>query len=272
MKKYIKASIRESYHIILTIFNTSIFYVLGRRQKYKNIMNELKDSHLGGKCFVICNGPSLRGEDLDRIKDYGIYSIGINVISRIYSKTKWRPDMLIRNERTLPFYGYGKYILPPGSELIVKNIRDYATSLFSKGKKIFVKIDCDRKYLDEPKFSTNGTEILYSIGTSTYLALEMAYHLGFREIYIIGCDMSYAVNLAKDGSIYYNKEGKNYFFENDNSIQKNVYPNPTWEQIVALDFADKFSRENGFRIYNATRGGCCESFERVDFDSLFPQK
>ena len=68
----------------------------------------------------------------------------------------------------------------PEKSVIIKNQRDYFTSLLQKGKKIYVKIDGDLKYLDTPKFSTNGTELLYSVGTSTYLALEMAYHLGFR--------------------------------------------------------------------------------------------
>ena len=33
--------------------------------------------------------------------------------------------------------------------------------------------------------------------------------------------------------------------------------------------AERYSRQHGFRIYNATRGGKVEAFERVDFDSLF---
>ena len=38
---------------------------------------------------------------------------------------------------------------------------------------------------------------------------------------------------------------------------------------VAFEFAEEYSKEHGFRIYNATRGGALEAFERVDFDSLF---
>lgn len=263
-----KIILKTLYFNCLSMINIPIFYLLGRRMKYKRVMENLKDSHLGESCFVICNGPSLRPEDLDKIHEKGYYSIGINFISGIYPRTKWRADMVIRNERTLPFRRYLKSKTLPEKGVIIKNQRDYFTSLLQKGKKIYVKIDGDRKYLDTPKFSTNGTELLYSVGTSTYLALEMAYHLGFRKIFIIGCDMSYAVNMRKDGTIYYNKDGKNYFYEDNNSIPKNVYPNPTWEQIVALDFVEKFSRENGFRVYNATRGGCCESFERIDFDTL----
>lgn len=43
-----------------------------------------------------------------------------------------------------------------------------------------------------------------------------------------------------------------------------------WEwQTKAYEAAELYSREYGFRIYNATRGGCLEVFERVNFDSLW---
>ena len=37
----------------------------------------------------------------------------------------------------------------------------------------------------------------------------------------------------------------------------------------AFQKAELYSRAHGFRIFNATRGGKLEAFERVDFDSLF---
>ena len=36
--------------------------------------------------------------------------------------------------------------------------------------------------------------------------------------------------------------------------------------------AENYSRNHNFRIYNATRGGKLEMFERVEFDSLFYKK
>ena len=39
--------------------------------------------------------------------------------------------------------------------------------------------------------------------------------------------------------------------------------------LQAYKKAEIYSRRNDFRIFNATRGGKLEVFERVDFDSLF---
>ncbi len=47
------------------------------------------------------------------------------------------------------------------------------------------------------------------------------------------------------------------------------------EELQILVFRNAYKRakaasvEYGFKIYNATRGGCLEEFERVNFDKLF---
>ena len=46
-------------------------------------------------------------------------------------------------------------------------------------------------------------------------------------------------------------------------------PAPTWELQTAFEAAEKLSGKYGMKLYNATRGGKLEAFERVDFDSLF---
>ena len=48
-----------------------------------------KDKHLGQRCFIIGNGPSLKAKDLDKIK--GEFSFGANMIYKIFPETNWRP-------------------------------------------------------------------------------------------------------------------------------------------------------------------------------------
>ncbi len=42
--------------------------------------------------------------------------------------------------------------------------------------------------------------------------------------------------------------------------------------IYAFNVAKEYADQNGVKIYNATRGGMLESFERIDLDSLFSNK
>ena len=42
--------------------------------------------------------------------------------------------------------------------------------------------------------------------------------------------------------------------------------------ILAYKEAKRISEEKGIKIYNATRGGMLEVFERVNFDDLFKRQ
>lgn len=51
--------------------------------------------------------------------------------------------------------------------------------------------------------------------------------------------------------------------------KKKKHAAATWEMDIAYEYAQKFAKENNIHIFNATRGGHLEVFERVAFDSLF---
>lgn len=265
----IKLQIKIIYRKFLTCINLPFYYILGQNKRDKILWEGLHNRYLGKRCFIINNGPSLRAADLDKIHQNGDFSLGINIISRIYPQTKWRPNILLVTEDGA--YKRKNKSLVSNCEAGLKVLKNtnFLRSAFFKGNKVYVKLKESRCLLDFPKFSVDASKFLYSIGTSTYSTIEIAYYLGFREIYIIGCDMSWAVNMNRDGSIYYNESGQNHFYGKDKDVQSNVVPNPTWEFKAAFAAAEKFSYQYGFRIYNATRGGCCEEFERVDFDTLF---
>lgn len=269
MKDKIKLYVKIGYRKILSAINIPFYYILGQNQKDRVLWEGLRNKYLGKRCFIINNGPSLRATDLDKIHQNGDFSLGINIIARIYPQTEWRPDILLLTEDGA--YKQKNKNIVSNCEAGLKVFKDtnYLRSVCFKGNKVFVRLKESRRLLDFPKFSVDASKYLYSIGTSTYSAIEIAYHLGFREIYIIGCDMSWAVNKNRDGSIYYNESGQNHFYGKEKDVQSNVVPNPTWEFKAAFSAAEKFSYQYKFRIFNATRGGCCEEFERVDFDTLF---
>ena len=51
-----------------------------------------KDKHKGCRVFIVGNGPSLNKTNLDLIKDE--FSIGMNRISLLFNKTKWKPIVI----------------------------------------------------------------------------------------------------------------------------------------------------------------------------------
>ena len=53
-------------------------------------LEKYKNSHLGERCVLVANGPSLISEDLDKIKHE--WTFGCNKIYYMFPKTSWRPD------------------------------------------------------------------------------------------------------------------------------------------------------------------------------------
>lgn len=257
------------YHTSWMYLHILQFRLSGKNKENREKILMLKDKYAGRRCFIVCNGPSLRIEDLNKIHEHGDISIGINLIGRIQNQTAWRPTVLNAVDACI-FLPKNKGVVEKTEcEVTIYSQEDYYRVKNWKGNKCFLYLKRSRKYLDAPQFSTELEKYVYSIGTSTYQAIEVAAYMGCKEIYIIGCDMSYAANISRDGKITYNDAGRNHFYAAKDDSMKQIEPYPIWEMETAFDAARMFGDKLGICIYNATRGGKLESFERVDFDSLF---
>jgi hypothetical protein len=217
----------------------------------------LRNKHRSERCFIVCNGPSIEMDDLDKIAESNIVSFGTNYIYKIFSQTAWRPDyytlsdtILIRQlgeiDKTVTcpkFINLDGAVLADGIEY--DNAYFYSTNL----KEI---------YLMNTIKPSVGTEMhnLSAGFTVCFYMLQIAFYLGFKEIYIIGCDNTSYHQSAKH--IYDNNNSKKIFTVTDFSNEMNL------QFSAARDYAEK----NGIEIYNATRGGELEVFERIDFDEI----
>lgn len=121
----------------------------------------------------------------------------------------------------------------------------------------------DESYKDgnAPRFSEEFQKYAYDGRTITYTCLQMAVYMGFKEIYLLGVDFNYTPDVYAEANHFagYHPEG--------DSVRRNPFPRE--KQILAYESAKKYADAHGINIYNATRGGKLEVFERVRFDELF---
>ena len=222
------------------------------------LLLSIKNIYKGRRAFLICNGPSLNAKDLDRIAINGELSIASNKIYKIFDYTQWRPDLYaflndvpdsIKNEI---------------SEIPAK-FKFYKKESFRCTKHVSgVKIWIEANYHDG--FSTDLSKSCHVISTVTFSMLQILYYLGVREVYIIGCDNSYEKEVTKEGKIVSNQTQASHFYKTKDESGKIGDIN---QMNHAYQLAKKFADKHDFHIYNATRGGHLEVFERVDFDALF---
>lgn len=232
--------------------------------KFRNI-------HRGKRCFIIGNGPSMRLEDLETLHRNHEICFGANKIYRIYDQTKWRAD----------YYGLADYRGAmdcmydldriPGELFIGEGCYEY--ELFHSVPVNRFHVIREDYYPNYPRFSADITRGCYAGNTITYqFGIQVAAYMGFSEIYLLGVDHSYT---SADITAEDNHFIKDYYRIGERDKYSEINPICTgeeykWEwQTKAYEAAELYSREHGFRIYNATRGGCLEVFERVNFDSLW---
>ena len=243
----------------------------GKKKSSEEYLKTVKNKYKGQRCFVIGNGPSLTPEDLDKLNDE--ITFASNRIYKIFDKTDWRPtyfgmvdegvaelDGVIEGINS--FECEKKFVLQEGYYIFKK----------IKGEPCFLHGWYERKYLDNPEFSEDLIQGVYSIATITYMMIQIARYMGFQEIYLLGLDNRYAYSRMRDGSVVRNEGVVNYFGENGIALPDPREAVGSWEMDIAYEYAEKYSKEHGFRIYNATRGGFLEKFERVNLDEVLSKK
>jgi len=235
-------------------------------RKYKNFYE-------GRRCFIIGNGPSLTVSDLDKIKNAGEISIASNSIYNLYDKTEWRPTIY-----TISDFLEIKHTLKEISAL-KPELKIVAMSavgrVFNVDNAILLKlIDKDEKE-EKVFFSDDISNCIYDGATVTYTSIQCAVYLGFKEIILLGVDHSFAQERTKDG-LKINTGIKNHFenyltdyAKESGSDDEEYFIFPVDFATMAFEKAKEYTDAHGIKIFNATRGGKLEVFERVDFDALF---
>lgn len=265
------SEIKKLVHSFIKYIRYALSYLWvllsGQKAESNRYLKELKDKYKGGRCFIIGNGPSLTGQDLEMLKNE--ITFATNKIYKIFPRTTWRPTYYgMLDEGVGRSEGVSEGA--SGIDCCMKFFRMEGWYAFHKirGRKCYLHSWWSRKYLDDPHFSLNLCNGVYTIATVTYMMLQIAVWMGFKEIYLLGMDNRYAYSRQRDGTIVRNEGAASWFSDNGQELPDPSTAGATWEMDAAYEYAEKFSREYGFRIYNATRGGFLEKFERVNLDEV----
>ena len=231
-------------------------------------LKTLKGIHAGKRCFVIGNGPSLTGKDLDEL--CGEYTFAANRIFKIFQETSWRPsyymtlDLRVIREvqEQLKDYELG-HIFVHWSRSKIRGATNKLTRVYCEQ----LAFDIHRtRYNDTSAYFSEDVSDHFSTGwTVTFAMIQLAVYMGFTEIYLLGVDHSYSHTIDDSGKANFDPTVQDYF---DNRKYKNTYPARLQSAQYSFEIAKEYCDNHGIKIFNATRGGKLEVFERVDFDTL----
>lgn len=240
-----KKSLSSKYHL-MDIYQ-------GTTKEHPELL-KFKNLHAGKRCFVIGNGPSLKISDLEILKKNNEICFASNFIIKVFDDTDWRPDYYVILD--YDFFRIMPDNLQKNGENIIRFIADTSLDMNPENKDYVYTY---QSIYDGEKitFSADLVTGIYTAKTVTYDMLQIAAFMGFKEIYLIGVD---GFDMAE-------KVFTHFYETNQRKDEVIASMYPVW--LEGYRKADEYSRANGFRIFNATRGGYVEIFDRVDFDSLF---
>lgn len=261
---------RIKYTILFKAAGKGIFLTENERR-----ISALKNIHQGKRCFIIGNGPSLNLLDLTKLKDE--ITFGVNAIYLNREKMECYPtyyvveDNLVAEDRFAEINDYH------GSKL--KFFGTYLSYLLKKDPET-IYINVLRNYADKKNFPVFSKDVVRRLcvgGTVTYLCLQLAYYMGFTEVYMIGFDHNYII---PDSAEITNKRETGFDIKSTEDDPNHFHPSyfgkgyrwhdPNVERMeVGFRKAREVFEADGRNIYNATAGGKLEAFNRIDYNSLF---
>lgn len=259
---------RQLIYKIEPLYRFCIYYVAYKNNKfYKRLLKSkktikelnLKNKFLGKRCFIIGNGPSLTVEDLNKLRNEDCFAS--NLIFKIFNKTDWRPKFYFIQDRyakignfldktKISYIFIGDYFWRT-REFNNKNAYCFHTKRIIKNKNL--------------KFSTDVEKCIYDGGTITYTMLQIAVYMGYKEIYLLGMDHNYERVIDNKRKITINNHQKSHFFDDENKNE--VIANLELMEN-AYKAAKKYTDRNNIKIFNVTRGGRLEIFERKNLDEI----
>jgi len=275
MKKYLKSFLQKMYisgFLPLKVLEEPSFYFSNKKE-----ILDFKDKYKGKRCFIIGNGPSLNKIDMALLKDE--YTFGVNSIFYMTERNGFRPTFYMVEDNHVIYDN-------------LDEINDYDVSykffptiykpVIKKSKNTFF-FRMNRGFYEEkspnytiPRFSINCDKCMYAGQSVTIMNLQLAFYMGFTEVYLVGMDFNYEVS-EKDqvngNDILSTEDTDNNHFDPRYFGAGKKWHDPKLENVlVSYKFSKIIYEHFGRKIYNATPGGKLEVFERVVYADLFENK
>ena len=236
-------------------------------------LKQFKDKYKGKRCFIIGNGPSLNKCDLSLLKDE--YTFAVNGIFYKTEEMGFKPtfymveDGHVVDDNLKKINEYNptfKFFPALYKDKIVKTDNTYfftADLGFYRGNHYSFEI---------PRFSRDFSQIAFCGQSVTYLNMQLAFYMGFSEVYLIGMDFSYNVRETDEkrgATLITHDEDINHFHPDYFGKGKKWHDPKVHNVAKNYEYAKMIYEWNERKIYNATVGGKLEIFERKDYFELF---
>lgn len=265
-----------------------------KRQKkedfYLKKVSKFKNIHQGERCFILGNGPSLNKVNFSLLKNEVTFSV--NQLPRNEKYHELTPTYHMWADRLffelndddpgdMELLDVMKAVNTPNNYPVVF----YEITALPMIKKYHLEDEINIEYFKLVSMNLdimmrNQLDFTHSIPnmpTVVHTAICLAVYMGFSEIYLLGCDCTGFINIAKNKMA----QGKEVVYgysvsDNERQRMKKVSNQRTIKDelksfVELFDLYDslyKYCKKNGVELFNATEGGLLESIPRVNLEDV----
>jgi hypothetical protein len=277
MKFTIRLFVPPILIILLKLFKNNVLEVQWKKIIRTNKL--LKNIHQGERCFILCNGPSVKEQNLKYLKNEIVFSVSSGYMHAAYEEIKPRYHVV-------PQITFGLFTVSDAvswfkemNQSLKSEILFLSSQQYKLVEESLSLNDHNINYVlmngefDEDFSVPNIDQCIPGVQSVAIMAIMIAMYMGFDKIYLLGVDhdwfmkknYSYAfgqTNFAgKDQGVQANGEMLDLLLADQLPIAATL-----WKQYRALH---EIANKNDIKIYNATAGGALDEFERVDFEGIF---
>lgn len=237
------------------------------RQESLHRLAELKDRHRGQRAFIIGNGPSLKQTDLSRLR--GEFTFGMNRFYLAFPELGFTTSYYLSiNSLVIEQCAQDILALP-----VPKFLSWRSHIFFTPEEYAAVPDRSPLMFLHTtytgPKFAADARRRLWEGATVTYVALQLAYHMGFEQAILIGVDHNFTTQGKPNTTVVSQGEDKDHF-------HSEYFGKGFRWQLPDLETSERSYRmakavyaTAGREVLDATVGGKLQVFRKVEYESLF---
>jgi hypothetical protein len=223
-------------------------------------LKQMENIYAGKRCFIIGNGPSLRQTDLTRLQSE--FTFGLNRIYLMFPQLGFSTTFLVSvNDLVL------EQCAAEMQSLTLQKIVTWRARDWFRRDPALTYLDTD--FTGEEDFCPRLTGRIFEGYTVTYVALQLAYHMGFHEAILVGVDHNFITQGTANQTIISQGDDPNHFAPNyfGKGFKWQLPDLPGSERSYTL--AREAYAHAGRRILDATIGGRLDVFPKVEYLSLF---
>ena len=235
-------------------------FVSRRRRKSVARIKLFQNKHQSERCFILGNGPSLKHTDLSRLKNE--ITFGMNRIYLLFPQIGF-PTSYYLAINTLVIEQCANEIMA----LDMPRFVSWRGRKWLRPDPDVIYLDTD--YTDPPTFSRDLSGRVFEGSTVTYVAMQLAYHMGFEEVILVGVDHSFTTKGKPNVTVVSDGEDPNHFStEYFGKGYRWQLPDLEASERAYLMAREAFETSNR-RILDATIGGKLDIFPKIQLEDLF---